>query len=80
MIFDKSVSLDDNQKNKFLVKKENPRILMLPSDNFNASGAFISMANLVNILRKKYSLNIFVILPEEGEGFKILEEFEIPFV
>lgn len=52
----------------------------MPSDNYNASGAFISMVNLINILNIKYNLDIFVILPFKGNGVELLKEYNISFV
>lgn len=71
------------KKGKFepckLPPKKTPRILFIPSDNNKTSGAFLSMANLIVNLRDKYSLDIFVILPEKGQGQEILDLFNIPF-
>lgn len=71
------------KKEKFepykMPSKKNPRILFIPSDNNKTSGAFLSMANLIVNLRDKYSLDIFVILPEKGQGQEILDLFDIPY-
>jgi len=61
-------------------KSNNYRILFIPSDNNKTSGAFLSMANLIVNLRKKYNLDIFVILPEQGHGSDILNILDIPYI
>ena len=53
------------------------RILFMPSDNNRASGAFLSMSNLIVNLRKKYPVDIFVILPMKGHGVEVLDSFNI---
>lgn len=79
LIFD-DYKLDNGFTNEFLINNNAFKIAFISSDNFNGSGAFISMVNLINILRNKYQLNVFVVLPEEGNGVELLEEFNIPFV
>ena len=53
------------------------RILFIPSDNNRTSGAFLCMANLIAILRDKYSVDVFVILPNPGEGVEVLKSLNI---
>ncbi|WP_288268604.1 glycosyltransferase [uncultured Methanobrevibacter sp.] len=54
-------------------------VLFIPSDNNKTSGAFLSMVNLISILKKKYALNILVILPNKGNGNQVLESFGIDY-
>lgn len=53
------------------------RILFMPSDNNRTSGAFLSMSNLIVNLRKKYPVDIFVILPMKGHGVEVLDSYNI---
>ena len=59
--------------------KNSLNILFIPSDNNRTSGAFLSMANLVNNLKNKYNINEHVILPNKGNGDGILSSFGIDF-
>lgn len=73
--------LTNNKKNTLVLpKKNNTRVLFISSDNNRTSGAFLSMANLITILRDKYNLDIFVILPNEGHGSEILDNMNIPYL
>ena len=61
------------------IENKSMNVLFLASDNDKTSGAFISMVTLVDILRKKYGMNVFVILPHNGDGVELLNDKEIPF-
>ena len=61
------------------VGDDNKNILFISWDNIATGGGFISMVDLINILREKYNLNIFVIVPYNGTGSDLLNEFNIPF-
>lgn len=37
------------------------------------------MVTLIEFLRKKYDINFFVILPEDGDGIELLEDKKIPY-
>lgn len=37
------------------------------------------MVTLIDILRKKYDINFFVILPEDGDGIELLKDKKIPY-
>ena len=63
-----------------LPKKKGIRVLFFPSDNNRTSGAFLSMVNLIIILREKYNLDIFVILPKAGKGQEVLDNNNIPYL
>ncbi len=65
-------------KNDFSTSKR-MRILFMPSDNNRSSGAFLSMVNLIVNLRKKYSVDIFVILPMKGHGVSVLDANNISY-
>lgn len=54
-------------------------ILFVASDNYAASGAFLSMVQLCAILKDKYHHNVHVVLQREGDGQKRLEEKGIPY-
>ena len=56
------------------------RILFIPSDNNRTSGAFLCMATMIDILRDKYPVDPFVILPNEGEGVEVLNSLGIDSV
>ena len=70
----KKLSNNNSKKNKPL------NVLFIPSDNNRTSGAFLSMANLILNLKNKYGINELVILPNEGNGDKILSSFGIEFI
>lgn len=53
------------------------RILFIPSDNNRTSGAFLCMASMIDILRDKYPVDPFVILPNPGEGVEVLNALNI---
>ncbi len=55
-------------------------VLFIPSDNNRTSGAFLSMANLILILKNKYNIRELVILPNKGNGDEILSSFGINFI
>ena len=61
-----------------LPDKQALRVLFISSDNNCSSGAFLSMLTLNKILRDKYGLETFVILPCEGTGSPLLANAEIP--
>lgn len=66
-------------KNHIKNINRNPNILFIPSDNNRTSGAFISMVNLISILRDKYGLNIHVIIPNKGNGDELLKSMNIDY-
>ena len=53
------------------------KILFIASDNDIGSGAFRSMAKLVELLKKDYNVEILVVLPYQGSGKKILDTYGI---
>ena len=55
----------------------NKHILFISSDNNRDHGAFLSMAKLAQILQNHYEYQITVILPYEGDGKRLLEEYGI---
>ena len=61
-------------------KNQQLNVLFIPSDNNRTSGAFLSMANLILNLKNKYGIKELVILPNEGNGDKILSSFGINFI
>ena len=63
-----------------LPKKKGIRVVFFSSDNNRTSGAFLSMVNLIIILREKYNLDIFVVLPKKGQGQEVLDINDIPYV
>lgn len=54
-------------------------VLFIASDNNYTSGAFLSMVKLNQLLASEYQINTFVVLPNEGDGDRLLEEAAIPF-
>ena len=85
-------SLNKNIINKYLNDKDKvlykgflnynnsyPNILFIPSDNNKTSGAFLSMANLVNILKNKYGLNVKIVLPRKGNGIEVLNALNLKY-
>ncbi|MGN0422694.1 MAG: glycosyltransferase family 4 protein [Lachnospiraceae bacterium] len=54
------------------------KILFTPSDN-NMAGAFQSMARLCKILQDEYDCDVLVLLRTNGNGEKILDEYNIPY-
>ncbi len=63
----------------FSSPKTHLRVLFIASDNNHTSGAFISMTILNRILREKYNVETFVVLPNPGHGEKLLKENGIDF-
>lgn len=61
------------------IENKSMNVLFVASDNDKASGAFLSMVTLIEILKKKYSIDFFVILPGEGNGIELLNDKEIPY-
>ncbi len=59
--------------------KQSIKVLFVASDNDSSSGAFISLVTLVDILINKYSMDVQVILPYNGNGTELLNEKNIPY-
>ena len=55
------------------------KILFVPSDNNLTSGAFRSMAVLNRILNQELSIETLVVLPTEGLGVNLLNDFGIKY-
>lgn len=55
------------------------KVLFVASDNDATSGAFRSMVTLCGLLRDKYNLDIFIALPNEGDGLKLVKEAELKY-
>ena len=62
-----------------LPPKTGPRIMFVASDNNRTSGAFISMTVLARLLRERHGFDVFVIVPMDGHGTKLLEAISIPY-
>lgn len=56
------------------------KVLMVSSDNNPTSGAFLSEVKLCQFLIEKYGNKVLVILPEDGEGKRLLEEAQVPYI
>lgn len=56
------------------------RILLVSSDNYSGSGAFLSMAKLAQLLKDHYEADIMVVLPYEGSGTQLLVDYGVPFL
>ncbi len=54
-------------------------IMFVASDNNCISGAFLSMAKLAQILIRDYRVNVFVVLPNVGDGGKLLDAFGVGY-
>lgn len=54
-------------------------VLFVASDNNYTSGAFLSMVKLNQLLVSEHQISTFVILPNEGDGDRLLVEAGIPF-
>lgn len=61
----------------FTQKKAGLRVLFLSTDNNSSSGAFLCMTMLIRILREKYHTESLVILPFEGSGTALLDQYHI---
>ncbi len=85
-------SLDKNIINKYFDKdtqevygafinfyNDHPNLLLIPSDNNKTSGAFLSMANLAYILKNKYHINVFIVLPCKGHGTEVLKSLNLNY-
>lgn len=55
------------------------KILYFSSDNNKTSGAFICMVQQIRILKQKYGVDSQVVLPFDGDGKELLEEYQIPW-
>ncbi len=55
------------------------KILFIPSDNNATSGAFLSMASLCDYLQTEHNTDVKVILPKDGTGATILDEYYIDY-
>jgi glycosyltransferase involved in cell wall biosynthesis len=53
------------------------KVLFIPSDNDAYSGAFLSMSVLGDCLTLNHKTQVEVVLPREGTGKKVLDEFSI---
>ena len=73
------IVIDDDSNNLNTIDSQSINLLFVASDNDKTSGAFISMVTLVDILRNKYGINVFVILPHKGDGVELLNDKKIPF-
>ena len=62
-----------------LKPKKGVRVLFIPSDNNRSSGAFLSMVNLIKELKARYGLDCFVIVPRDGNGYEVLDEYRIKY-
>ena len=62
-----------------LPPKTGLRVLFIPSDNNRTSGAFLSMVALNCVLREKYNVDTFVVLPNPGHGEELLIKNKIPY-
>ena len=56
------------------------KILFTPSDNDATSGAFLCMTGFIKSARKQFHIDPLVILPNSGDGAKLLEEAGIPYI
>lgn len=54
-------------------------ILFVASDNNRISGAFLSMAKLAMILQRDYGVNVSAVLPNDGDGGDLLEEYGVEY-
>ena len=54
-------------------------ILMVASDNDRASGAFLSMVRLTEILRNEFGHNVYIVVSRDGNGELLLNERNIPY-
>ncbi len=55
------------------------KVLFVASDNDATSGAFRSMTALCTILRDKFGLNVWVLLPCEGDGAELLRAAKLKY-
>ena len=56
------------------------KVIFFASDNNLYSGAFLSMVSLIKILRNKYQVEPLIVLPNDGQGKKLLEQNQISYV
>lgn len=54
-------------------------ILLVSSDNNKTSGAFLCLIDLALNLRKQYNHKVIVVVPKDGDGVELLEQYQIPF-
>lgn len=72
-------NLKKTEKNNEQNLKNNHNILFITWNNDATGGGLISMLDLIQVLRKEYNLNIFVIVPYKNTGSDLLNELKIPF-
>lgn len=60
-------------------KKYNKRILFVASDNNATSGAFRSMVALNVMLKEKYGVYTYVLLPSAGDGIELLRKNNLKY-
>lgn len=66
--------------NTLSTHKQYIRVLFFPSDNSSSSGAFLSMAKLANLLKQGYDVKPLIVLPNQGDGQIILDDYDLPYV
>lgn len=55
------------------------KVLFIPSDNNPMSGAFLSMVTLIKLLRDNFGVVPYVVLPKDGDGKVLLDDYDIPY-
>ena len=55
------------------------KVIFIPSDNSPTSGAFLSMVTLIKLLRDHFDVVPYVVLPREGDGKLLLDDYDIPY-
>lgn len=62
------------------LKIDGKKVLFVASDNDATSGAFRSMVVLSSILQQKYSIEVCVLLPKNGDGTPLLREAGVRYI
>ena len=55
------------------------KILLIASDNYSGSGAFLCLVDLCRLMENKYGHQVKVLLPYKGDGNKMLREYDISY-
>ena len=59
--------------------KNRIKVLFFPSDNSSTSGAFLSMSTLASLLSQEYNVESLIVLPNQGDGQIILDDFGLSY-
>lgn len=62
------------------MKNRPDKVLYFSTDNSKASGAFLSLCKLIDIMKSIYNIDAIVVLPYRGDGEDLLKSYGIKYV